>query len=136
MFRLIVAALSGLILYLGLAYDGAAQQAPSAGAQPPVKTIGPRANVSRTSNSAGQTVRVTNAGGEGHTFTEVAAFGGGFVPFLNGVGGPAGTVPLVEARACQAAPASVVVPGNTVHSTGFPPGCISPSAASIPGCAL
>src|SRR5229473_7147059 len=44
---------------------------------------------------AGQTVRATNAGGEGHTFTEVTAFGGGFVPPLNGVGGPAGTVPLV-----------------------------------------
>jgi hypothetical protein len=45
---------------------------------------------------AGQMVRVTNAGGEGHTFTEVTAFGGGFVPFLNGVGGPTGTVPLVD----------------------------------------
>src|SRR5215469_10160711 len=69
--------------------------------------------------SAGQTVRVTNAGGEGHTFTEVSAFGGGVVPFLNGAGGPAGTVPLVEAGACQAAPASVVAPGNTVQITGL-----------------
>src|SRR5580765_410289 len=39
---------------------------------------------------AGQTVRATNAGGEAHTFTEVTAFGGGFLPLLNGVGGPAG----------------------------------------------
>jgi hypothetical protein len=35
MFRPIIVALSGLILYLGLAYDGAAQQTSSAGAQPP-----------------------------------------------------------------------------------------------------
>ena len=84
--------------------------------------------------SAGQTVRVTNAGGEGHTFTEVAAFGGGFVPFLNGnfVGAPAGTTPLIEAGACQAAPAAVVAPGSTAHITGLSPGvhkfqcCIHP----------
>ena len=35
MFRPIVVALSGLILWVGLAYESAAQQAPSAGAQPP-----------------------------------------------------------------------------------------------------
>jgi plastocyanin len=33
---------------------------------------------------SGQTVRVTNRGGRVHTFTEVADFGGGFVPPLNG----------------------------------------------------
>jgi hypothetical protein len=76
-------------------------------------------------------VRVTNAGGEGHTFTEVAAFGGGFVPFLNGVGGPAGTVPLVQAGGCLASPV-VVAPGNTVQIKGLSPGvhkfqcCIHP----------
>jgi plastocyanin len=32
---------------------------------------------------AGKNVRVTNEGGRGHTFTKVAAFGGGFVPPLN-----------------------------------------------------
>lgn len=83
---------------------------------------------------AGQTVRVTNAGGEGHTFTEVTAFGGGFVPFLNGVGAPLGTVvPLVQAGACVA-PASpvTVAPGNTVQMKGLSPGvhkfqcCIHP----------
>jgi plastocyanin len=80
---------------------------------------------------AGQTVRATNAGGEGHTFTEVAAFGGGFVPFLNGVGGPAGTVPLVQAGGCLASPV-VVAPGNTVQIKGLSPGvhkfqcCIHP----------
>jgi plastocyanin len=80
---------------------------------------------------ARQTVRVTNAGGEGHTFTEVAAFGGGFVPFLNGVGGPAGTVPLVAAGACLASPV-VVAAGDTVQIKGLSPGahkfqcCIHP----------
>ena len=81
--------------------------------------------------SAGQTMRVTNAGGEGHTFTEVAAFGGGFIPFLNGVGGPAGTVPLLEAPACAASPI-VVGPGKSVQLKGLAPGvhkfqcCIHP----------
>src|SRR5262245_47067835 len=80
---------------------------------------------------AGQTVRATNAGGEDHTFTEVAAFGGGFVPGLNGVGGPAGTVPLVQAPACLAAP-QIVIPGATVQVGKLPPGehlfqcCIHP----------
>ena len=31
----------------------------------------------------GERVKVTNKGGEEHTFTEVVAFGGGFIPFLN-----------------------------------------------------
>jgi len=80
---------------------------------------------------AGQTVRVTNAGGEGHTFTEVAAFGGGFVPPLNGVNGPPGTVPLVEATACGARP-PVVAPGDSVQIKDLSPGvhkfqcCIHP----------
>ena len=80
---------------------------------------------------AGRPVRVTNAGGEGHTFTEVAAFGGGFVPFLNGVGGPAGTVPLVQAGPCLASP-DVVAPGTTVQVKTLSPGihrfqcCIHP----------
>ena len=83
---------------------------------------------------AGQTVRVTNAGGEGHTFTEVAAYGGGFVPLLNGAvspPAPAGTVPLVEAGACAAMP-PVVAPGNTIQIKGLSHGmhkfqcCIHP----------
>jgi plastocyanin len=81
--------------------------------------------------SAGHTVRVTNAGGEGHTFTEVAAYGGGFVPLLNGVGGPAGTLPILQAPACGSSPV-VVGPGKTVQITGLSPGvhkfqcCIHP----------
>jgi plastocyanin len=81
--------------------------------------------------SAGKTVRVTNAGGEDHTFTEVTEFGGGFVPLLNGVGGPAGTVPLVQAGTCLASP-GIVAPGNSIQITELSPGvhkfqcCIHP----------
>jgi hypothetical protein len=39
------------------------------------------------------TLRVTNQGGEIHTFTEVAAFGGGFIPPLNN---PANSAPIPE----------------------------------------
>jgi len=80
---------------------------------------------------AGRKVRVLNAGGEDHTFTEVAAFGGGYVPPLNGVGGPPGTVPLVAASACLASP-EVVGSGDTVQIKGLSPGvhmfqcCIHP----------
>ena len=80
---------------------------------------------------AGQTVRATNTGGEDHTFTEVAAFGGGFVPPLNGVGGPAGTLPIVPAAACLASP-TVVAAGDTIQIKGLSPGvhkfqcCIHP----------
>jgi plastocyanin len=79
---------------------------------------------------AGQTVRAINAGGEDHTFTEVAAFRGGVVPPLNGVGGPAGTVPLLPAAECS--PPTIVASGETVQVTGLAPGvhkfqcCIHP----------
>src|SRR5262245_60219578 len=78
----------------------------------------------------GKTVRVTNTGGEDHTFTEVAAFGGGTVPPLNGVGGPPGIVPLVPAPAC--AGATIVAPGDAIRINQLSPGahkfqcCIHP----------
>jgi plastocyanin len=81
---------------------------------------------------AGQTVRATNVGGEAHTFTEVTAFGGGFVPLLNGVGGPAGTVPLVPATACVSPGGTIMAAGETVRIDGLFPGvhkfqcCIHP----------
>lgn len=81
---------------------------------------------------SGHTLRVTNSGGENHTFTEVAAFGGGFVPPLNGVG-VAGKVPLTPAAACVPPPGTaIVVPGSTMEITGLSAGvhsfqcCIHP----------
>jgi plastocyanin len=47
---------------------------------------------SHLTTKVGKSIRVTNRGGRGHTFTEVAEFGGGFVPPLN--------VGLVQAPEC------------------------------------
>jgi plastocyanin len=81
---------------------------------------------------SGHQLRVTNNGGENHTFTEVAAFGGGFVPPLNGVGA-AGKVPLTPAAACVPPPGTTIVgPGSTVEIKGLSSGvhtfqcCIHP----------
>jgi hypothetical protein len=71
------------------------------------------------------TVRVRNAGGRGHTFTEVANFGGGFVPPLNGT--------LTEAPECAAVAANPpLAPGDRTEVTGLSVGnhifqcCIHP----------
>jgi plastocyanin len=73
----------------------------------------------------GQNVRVTNRGGRGHTFTEVANFGGGFVPPLNGA--------LVPAPECLDPGELVVLPyGGSQTVTELDPGlhkfqcCIHP----------
>ena len=76
---------------------------------------------------AGQTVRVTNNGGEDHTFTSVANFGGGSIVVLNGTD-------VTRAPECPANPANLVVveQGRTVELTGLPRGpnkfecCIHP----------
>jgi hypothetical protein len=63
-----------------------------------------------------QSLRVRNAGGRTHTFTEVAQFGGGFVPPLNG-GNPA-TPGIAETPECSAAaadPGARIAPGTTVN---------------------
>src|SRR3954468_13786973 len=41
----------------------------------------------------GEAVRVVNQGGETHTFTPVAEFGGGFIDVLNNLSGAGATVP-------------------------------------------
>jgi hypothetical protein len=71
------------------------------------------------------TVRVRNAGGRGHTFTEVANFGGGFVPPLNGN--------LLVAPECAAVSADPpLAPGARMDVTGLTEGnhlfqcCIHP----------
>jgi hypothetical protein len=50
----------------------------------------------------GTAITVTNRGGETHTFTRVAAFGGGFVPPLNAV--PGSDTPQAPAPECVADP--------------------------------
>jgi plastocyanin len=56
-----------------------------------------------------ETVTVKNEGGRGHTFTEVANFGGGFVPPLNGT--------LIFAPECAAA--APLPPGASQELTGL-----------------
>ena len=73
----------------------------------------------------GRRVRVTNAGGRVHTFTEVENFGGGFVPPLNGT--------MTPAPECANPAALEFVPyGGSQTLTGLEPGlhqfqcCIHP----------
>jgi plastocyanin len=73
----------------------------------------------------GQTVRVNNRGGRAHTFTKVAAFGGGFVGLLNGA--------LVPAPECANPATLVFVPyGESQTLPALAPGlhtfqcCIHP----------
>jgi hypothetical protein len=75
-----------------------------------------------------KSVRVTNDGGRLHTFTHVAAFGGGRVPPLN--------VSMVPAPECLLAPGATdpnqLPPGEQLTVRGLPPGlhrfqcCIHP----------
>ena len=75
----------------------------------------------------GHTLRVTNSGGEEHTFTEVVNYGGGSIVVLNGAD-------VTRAPECSANPANlaVVAQGQTVAVTGLSPGphsfmcCIHP----------
>jgi plastocyanin len=82
-----------------------------------------RNNPSYLTIHSGSTVHVKNKGGRTHTFTEVADFGGGFVPPLNGG--------LTAAQECLAMPPTVA-PGAKVTVTGLAPGlhkfqcCIHP----------
>jgi len=76
---------------------------------------------------AGHTLRLTNSGGEGHTFTEVVTYGGGSIVTLNGAD-------VTRAPECPANPANLIVvaPGDTVQVKGLSPGphkfmcCIHP----------
>jgi plastocyanin len=92
---------------------------------------------SHVSARVGQKIRVTNKGGRGHTFTEVANFGGGFVPLLNGAvapPAPAHVTPLTPAPECNPASPNLIGldPGQTVQLKGLGPGlhrfqcCIHP----------
>jgi hypothetical protein len=65
----------------------------------------------------GENLRVRNAGGRGHTFTEVAQFGGGFVPPLNG-GTPANPG-IAMAPECNPASVPVIAPGGQGEVSGL-----------------
>jgi hypothetical protein len=62
-------------------------------------------------------LRVRNAGGRGHTFTEVAAFGGGFL------GNPPGSAPINQgltiAEECRDAVDDVIPPGGRITVSGL-----------------
>jgi plastocyanin len=60
----------------------------------------------------GQAITVTNTGGEKHTFTEVANFGGGIVPALNSASGNP-----TEAPECAALPANAMIASGGTFRT-------------------
>jgi plastocyanin len=66
---------------------------------------------------AGQRLRVRNEGGRGHTFTEVASFGGGFVPPLR-----FGLTPAPACLAIAMDPTQVLAPGSGSEVSGLAPG--------------
>jgi hypothetical protein len=66
-----------------------------------------------TNARVGQTLLVTNRGGEVHTFTEVEEFGGGIVANLNALAG----VPNVAPECLNLAPGDFVAPGHTFTET-------------------
>ena len=63
--------------------------------------------------TVGETFLASNTGGEVHTFTEVAEFGGGIVPFLNQLAGTPNVAP--ECNALEAD--DFVAPGGTYKET-------------------
>ena len=78
------------------------------------------------------TIRATNQGGEIHTFTEVAAFGGGFIPPLNN---PANSAPIPECKegyADDEVASTRIIQGSSLMISGLKKGvhhfecCIHP----------
>lgn len=61
----------------------------------------------------GQAITVTNTGGEKHTFTQVANFGGGIVPQLNTASGNP-----TEAPECAALTANAMIASGATFRTG------------------
>ena len=83
---------------------------------------------------SGRPVIVENRGGETHTFTQVAAFGGGFVPALNNLSGNTTLAPECAAPP-SVAPINLLVSAGAeaaFQTAGLPPGtyqfqcCIHP----------
>lgn len=75
----------------------------------------------RASMTVGQSFKATDVGGEVHSFTEVAAFGGGIVPFLNQLSNSGPTRPECGAAAAafgSGTPnSSFVAPGQSFTDT-------------------
>ena len=75
----------------------------------------------------GDRISVRNGGGRGHTFTEVANYGGGFGPILN-----MGLTTTPECAAAAATPSAIIPPGGRATVTGLADGnhkfqcCIHP----------
>jgi hypothetical protein len=61
----------------------------------------------------GQTLLAINRGGEVHTFTRVAQYGGGIIPVLNQLSG----TPVVAPECTGLAPGDFVPPGGTDQAT-------------------
>ena len=76
----------------------------------------------------GTAIVATNRGGEFHTFTRVAAFGGGVVPALNALAG----TPIAAPECLAAPPSEFIPPGGTdtdiadQHGTLYYECCIHP----------
>jgi len=70
---------------------------------------------------AGDSLRVVVRGGEFHSFTEVAAFGPGCVPFINGALGLTGPAPT-DAQCGAIFATSGVAPGGALNVAGLAPG--------------
>ena len=66
-----------------------------------------RFNFGRGRVDSGETLQAVNRGGEFHTFTEVAEYGGGCVPELNG---PLGLTPVAECADLTEVAPTVFVP--------------------------
>jgi hypothetical protein len=75
--------------------------------------------------TVGQSFTATNDGGEVHTFTEVAQFGGGVVPFLNQLSGMTSVAPECSP------PGSSVGPGGLLPFAPQAAASIVPPGASI-----
>jgi len=82
----------------------------------------------------GAILSVADQGGEPHTFTEVAKFGGGFISGLNGPGEQ--TVPECNGGFSRVEVARTrILQGSQLQLTGLSKGEYLFSAAYIPGCA-
>lgn len=83
--------------------------------------------------NVGRPTIIENRGGEVHTFTKVAAFGGGFIPDLNGISGnPVPAPECLNFGAMVFIPAGATEDGPTAGSSDLPVGtsrfqcCIHP----------